>query len=79
YNFLENLFQNLEIKNLEIFKTDKGNSLKISYKEFTFLLFPFINEMAILKPKKEGEVVRTLEPNFSLLKITELIENLRNL
>lgn len=79
YNFLENLFQNLEIKNLEIFKTDKGNSLKISYKEFTFLLFPFINEMAILKPKKDGEVVKSLEPNFSLLKITELIENLRNL
>lgn len=79
YNFLENLFPVLEINNLEIFKTEKGNSLKVNYKEFSFLIYPFINEMAILKPKQEGEKIRTLEPNFSLLKITELIEGLRNL
>lgn len=78
-SFVEILFQSLEVNNLEIFKTKEGNSLKINYNNFIFLLYPFINESVILKPKKEGEVIKTLEPNLTLLKINELIENLKNL
>jgi len=78
-SFVETLFQNIEINSLEIFKTKEGNSLKINFKNSSFLLYPFINESVILKQKKEGETIKTLEPNLTLLKINELIDNLKNL
>lgn len=78
YPYLQALFQNLEIKNLEVYKTNEGISLRISFKNLTFLIYPIRNETALVKPKTSGEVLKTLEPHFSNLKINELIEGLKD-
>lgn len=78
YSYLEELFKNLEVKSLEIYKTNEGVFLKIKLKNITFLICPNKNETALIKPQIEGEILKVLEPHLSTLKIKELIEGLKD-
>ncbi len=77
YPILEILFENLRIDKLDVYKTIYGKNLKVNTLNYAFILIPYLKDLAILKPKIEGEIISGLEPYRIKNKISEVLESLK--